>query len=170
MNLSDLRIREADSHDIPAILELYRAAWAADEEAFTAEEAEAHFALFKKYPSFRIFVGVYGRIVVGTYELMIMDNMAKRGRRSGIVEDVAVHPEYQGQGIGRAMMQHALAECRKASCYKLSLSSNLKRTDAHRFYDSLGFTRHGYSFEMELPEAMSMSPTSETGSRRGSSR
>jgi GNAT superfamily N-acetyltransferase len=79
-----------------------------------------------------------------------MDNMAKRGRRSGIVEDVAVDPQYQGRGIGRAMMQHALEQCRRADCYKLVLSSNLKREDAHRFYDSLGFKRHGYSFRVEL--------------------
>jgi GNAT superfamily N-acetyltransferase len=66
------------------------------------------------------------------------------------VEDVAVDPRYQGQGIGRAMMQHALALCREAGCYKLALSSNLKRQDAHRFYESLRFERHGYSYAVFL--------------------
>jgi len=82
---------------------------------------------------------------------VILDNMAKRGLKSGVVEDVAVHPEHQGQGIGRAMMQHALDQCRLAACYKMTLSSNLKREGAHLFYDSLGFTKHGYSFQIELP-------------------
>jgi GNAT superfamily N-acetyltransferase len=63
-----------------------------------------------------------------------------------VVEDVAVLPSMQGKGIGRVMMEHARSECRRAGCYKLALSSNLKRTDAHRFYDSLGFERHGFSF------------------------
>jgi ribosomal protein S18 acetylase RimI-like enzyme len=66
------------------------------------------------------------------------------------VEDVAVLPRYQGRGIGRAMMRHAMSECRAAGCYKLTLSSNLKREAAHRFYDGLGFERHGYSFRVEL--------------------
>jgi len=35
------------------------------------------------------------------------------------------------------MMEHAIAECRKAGCYKLALSSNVKREGAHRFYESL---------------------------------
>jgi len=67
-----------------------------------------------------------------------------------VVEDVAVLPAWQGHGIGRAMMEHARAQCRTAGCYKLSLSSNLKREAAHRFYDALGFERHGYSFQVSV--------------------
>ena len=62
------------------------------------------------------------------------------------VEDVAVLPDRQGQGIGKAMMAFALERCREAGCYKMALSSNLKRGPAHAFYDALGFERHGYSF------------------------
>jgi len=48
------------------------------------------------------------------------------------------------------MMAHALEECRRAGCYKLALSSKVKRDGAHRFYESLGFERHGYSFAVFL--------------------
>ena len=93
-----------------------------------------------------MFVAMVDGTLAGTYALLILDNLAKRGARAGIVEDVAVLPERQGQGIGRAMMEHARRQCRAAGCYKLMLSSNLSREGAHRFYDSLGFERHGYSF------------------------
>jgi GNAT superfamily N-acetyltransferase len=149
--MSDVPIREATEADIPTILRLYSAAGIDDEDHFALAEASAHLAALKQYPSFRVFVACADEVVVGTYELLIMDNMAKRGRRSGIVEDVAVDPQHQGRGIGRAMMEHALEQCRRAECYKLVLSSNLKREDAHRFYDSLGFKRHGYSFRVDLP-------------------
>jgi GNAT superfamily N-acetyltransferase len=43
-------------------------------------------------------------------------------------------------------MEHARQQCRAAGCYKMALSSNLNRESAHRFYDALGFERHGYSF------------------------
>ncbi len=36
--------------------------------------------------------------------------------------------------------------CQEAGCYKMSLSSNLKRAQAHAFYESIGFEKHGYSF------------------------
>lgn len=151
--MTDVSIRPATEQDLPALLTLYQAAGIDGERAFTMEEAVAHFAVLQRYPYFRVFVAVEGAAVVGTYELVILDNMAKRGRRSGVVEDVAVHPDHQGHGIGRTMMHHALEQCRLAGCYKMTLSSNLKREDAHRFYDSLGFTRHGYSFQIELPKA-----------------
>jgi GNAT superfamily N-acetyltransferase len=48
------------------------------------------------------------------------------------------------------MMQHAMRQAREAGCYKLVLSSNQKRERAHTFYESLGFVRHGYSFQIEM--------------------
>lgn len=117
---------------------------------FSVEEATVHYDRLKQYPSFHLYIAFIDQNAAGTYELLIMDNMAKRGRRSGIVEDVAVDPRYQGRGVGRAMMQHARKQCCDANCYKLTLSSNLKRGGAHRFYESLGFERHGYSFQTWL--------------------
>lgn len=152
MSLDNLSIREATETDLPAILRLYVETDIGEGAQFTPEEAAAHLARFKQYPSLRVFVAIADDTVVGTYELLIMDNMAKRGRPSSIVEDVAVHPDFQGKGIGRTMMHHALDQSRVAGCYKLTLSSNLRRVDAHRFYDSLGFRRHGYSFQVDLPE------------------
>ncbi len=139
-------IRVAVEADLPRVLALYAAAGIDDELSFTVAEAGEQLAVMASYPSYRLFVAEVDGVVAGTYELLIMDNMAKRGRQLGIVEDVAVDPAFQGRGIGRAMMTHAREECRKAACYKLMLSSNLKREAAHRFYESLGFERHGYSF------------------------
>jgi GNAT superfamily N-acetyltransferase len=65
-----------------------------------------------------------------------------------VVESVAVAPDLQGEGVGRAMMAHAREVCRRAGCYKMALSSNLRRSGAHAFYEALGFERHGYSFRV----------------------
>jgi ribosomal protein S18 acetylase RimI-like enzyme len=148
--MDGITIREALEEDIPAVLDLYSAAGIGSEDNFNPAEARLHFAALRKYPSLRVFVALIDQTIIGTYELLIMDNMAKRGRRSGVVEDVAVHPEHQGQGVGRAMMEHAMEQCRLASCYKMTLSSNLNREEAHKFYDSLGFEKHGYSFRIEF--------------------
>lgn len=143
-------IRQANEGDVARILELYRDAGIEAEQRFTIDEARAQLVLFRKYPSYRVFVAELEGEIAGTYELLIMDNLAKRGRRSGIVEDVAVSPRFQGKGVGRAMMLHAREQCKQAGCYKFVLSSGLKRTAAHDFYDALGFEKHGFSFRTDV--------------------
>ena len=145
----DLSVREASETDLPGILHVYTQAGIDREKSFAIEEARAQFASLARYPYYKIFVAETAGIVVGTYALIILDNLAKRGAKSGLVEDVAVLPGRQGTGIGRAMMEHAREQCRAARCYKMALSSNMRRETAHRFYDALRFERHGYSFVIE---------------------
>jgi GNAT superfamily N-acetyltransferase len=144
--MSRVEVREADERDLPGVLRIYSQPGLDDGEGFSEEEARAHFARFRGYPDYRLYVAVADGEIVGTFALLIMDNLAHRGARSAVVEDVAVLPDRQGQGIGKAMMAFALQRCREAGCYKMALSSNLKRGPAHAFYDALGFERHGYSF------------------------
>jgi GNAT superfamily N-acetyltransferase len=142
----DVKIRDAADADLPGILRVLADSGIDGGHSFTVEEARAHLARIRAWPNFRLLAAVADGEIVGTYSLLIMDKLGKRGTPAGVVEDVAVAPARQGQGIGRAMMAHAIEACRAAGCYKLALSSNVTREDAHRFYESLGFKRHGYSF------------------------
>jgi GNAT superfamily N-acetyltransferase len=63
---------------------------------------------------------------------------------------VAVDAGFRGRGIGRQMMQAAMDRAAAAGCYKLALSSNMKREEAHRFYRNLDFQQHGVSFSVPL--------------------
>jgi GNAT superfamily N-acetyltransferase len=141
-----MTIRIASESDLADILRAYAESGIGGEDAYTVEEARSQFALLGRYPSYRLFVAEADGVFAGTYALIILDNLNKRGAKAAIVEDVAVLPSFQGRGVGRAMMEHAREESRAAGCYKMALSSNLKREAAHAFYDSLGFERHGYSF------------------------
>jgi len=148
-----LLIREATEGDLPAVLALYAQPAMDNGKVLTLPEAKKLLALFRQYPSYRLWVACEvmpnadsAGEVVGTYALLIMHNLAHQGTPSAIVEDVVVSAERQGQGIGQHMMQHAQQQARVAGCYKLVLSSNQKRERAHVFYESLGFQRHGFSF------------------------
>jgi GNAT superfamily N-acetyltransferase len=144
-----IEFREASERDLPHILLLYSQPELDDGKVLPLEQAEAVFRRMKSYPDYRVYVAVYQGEVVGTFELLIMDNLAHMGAPSGVVEDVVVKEEFQGRGIGKQMMRFALDLCSKKGCYKMALSSNLKRDKAHRFYESLGFTKHGYSFSVD---------------------
>lgn len=143
-------IREATERDLPAILSLYAQPGMDNGEVLPIEQARRILARIGTYPNYTVYVATSAGKVVGTFALLIMDNLAHMGAPSGIVEHVDVHRSWQGKGIGKQMMWFAMDRCREAGCYKLALSTNLKREAAHRFYESLGFRRHGYSYLVEV--------------------
>jgi GNAT superfamily N-acetyltransferase len=145
----ELHIRQADETDLEAVLALQAILDPPGTPMLPLEQARCLFARLERYPDYRIWLAEHAGRAVGTYSLVIFDNLAHHGRRAGLVENVAVDPAAQGLGIGKAMMEHARARCRERNCYKLALSSNLIRTEAHAFYEALGFERHGYSFKVE---------------------
>lgn len=143
----EIKLREATPEDLPHVLALYAQPGLDDGQVLDAQAARETYARFARYPSYRLFVVVNGQErLIGSYALLVMDNLAHMGSPSAVVEDVVVDQALRGQGIGRQMMAHALARAREAGCYKLALSSNLRRERAHAFYESLGFQQHGISF------------------------
>ena len=146
----DVRIREASVEDLPDILHVYREAGLDIEESLSQEKASGILATMKRYPHYKLFVAESEGRVVGTFALLVMENLTHGGVKSGLVEAVGVLPSMQGKGIGKEMMQFAMARCKAEGCYKMALSSNETRTQAHAFYESLGFTRHGFSFRIAV--------------------
>jgi GNAT superfamily N-acetyltransferase len=145
-----IHVRQATPADLPSVLALYAQPDMDNGKVLTIEKAEQLFAQFSQYPNYRLFVASEDDIVVGTFALLIMHNLAHQGTPSAIIEDVVVGDTHQSQGIGHDMMHHAMSLAREAGCYKLVLSSNQKRERAHAFYESLGFQRHGFSFYIDM--------------------
>ena len=152
IDLDTISIRAADSGDLPGVLALYAQPGMDDGRILSIGEAERLFARFSRYPDYTLYVAEQAGRIVGSFALLIMDNLGHLGAPSAIVEDVVVEPALQGQGIGRAMMDFAVARAREKRCYKMVLSSNAKRERAHAFYERLGFERHGYSFRLMLEQ------------------
>lgn len=148
-------IRTAEKNDLKKILELYHELTEDPEDKISLQEGEEKFAKLKTYPDYNLYVAEYKGEIIGTFALLIMDNLAHRGEPSSIVEDVAIRKDMQGKGAGREIMNFAMNISRQKGCYKMVLSSHLRREDAHRFYESLGFKKHGFSFIVELKKAKS---------------
>jgi glucosamine-phosphate N-acetyltransferase len=68
-------------------------------------------------------------------------------RPAGRLEDVAVRPDRQGQGLGRQIVAHALAEARRLGCYKVTLECD---DDKMGFYEKLGLSGNGQSMRIDL--------------------
>jgi GNAT superfamily N-acetyltransferase len=144
-------VREAEEPDLPAVLALY-AQPDFNGEVLDLDAARVVFARFQNYPDYKLYVAETAGAVAGTFTLLVIDNLARKGRRSSVIEAVVVAADRQGEGVGRAMLREALEIARQKGCYKAALSSNVKAKGAHAFYDSLGFERHGVSFRLDLLE------------------
>ena len=91
-----------------------------------------------------------GEKAVGTFALLIMDNLGHMCAPIAIVENVVVDAAWRRKGIGRSMMSMAVDLSRESGAYKLVLTSNTRLREAHMFHESLGFSRQGYAFSMTL--------------------
>lgn len=149
-----LRIDDATADDLGALTALYERSGIDQPGDNDPQRVAAAWARLQTVPGVRVRVARREGLAVGTLTLFVLPLLAHDGTPAALVEDVAVSPVCQGQGIGRALMHDAMALAAQAGCYKLALSSNRRRTAAHAFYEGLGFERHGLSFVVDLtPEA-----------------
>jgi N-acetylglutamate synthase-like GNAT family acetyltransferase len=138
-----ISIRQAVPEDLPIILSLLQEL-GPHEEPLPLARANEIFARMAAANS-RVWVAERDGEAVGTYTLLVMENLCHGGTPSAIIESVVVACEARGGRIGERMMRHAMEQAKEAGCYKLALSSNRRRLEAHRFYQRLGFAQHGVS-------------------------
>lgn len=101
-------------------------------------------------PNHRLLIVELDQVPVGSFQLSFIPGVSRQGAWRGQIESVRVVPERQGQGIGSAMMQWAVAECRRRGCGLVQLTSDRNRPDAHRFYERLGFRPTHSGFKLKL--------------------
>jgi GNAT superfamily N-acetyltransferase len=104
--------------------------------------------------------------IVGTAALSVIPNVSHQGTPYAIVENVVVDEKARSKGYGELLMRHAIEGARRAGCYKVSLTSNKRRTEAHRFYERLGFVRSHEAFRLDL-DGEEVGSGKEEGSRGG---
>src|SRR5512135_1737157 len=105
---ASLFCREASRGDLPEVLRLYAQPDFDADNVLSLCEAERLYDRIAAYPDYRVYVAVCGVKIVGTFALLVMDNLGHVGARSAVIEDVAVAPEWQRRGIGKLMMDFAL--------------------------------------------------------------
>jgi len=88
--------------------------------------------------------------IVGTADLLIVANLTHELRPWAIVEHVVVAAHARRLGIGRALMAEVVAMGKAAGCYKVQLLSRKERSDAHRFYQAVGFEPAAEGFRRYL--------------------
>ncbi|MFJ4920537.1 GNAT family N-acetyltransferase [Streptomyces sp. NPDC088725] len=150
--MTDLAIRPATLDDIPAIVDLL-----ADDPLGARRESSddlaPYLAAYERLahdPNQRVVVAVREGRVVGTLQLTIIPGLSRRGATRSVIEAVRVHADERGSGLGTRFIRWAVEESRQQGCQLVQLTSDASRTDAHRFYERLGFTASHVGFKLQL--------------------
>jgi GNAT superfamily N-acetyltransferase len=88
--------------------------------------------------------------VVGVCQLIVFRHLQARGGLCAEIESVHVHPDHRGRGIGSVLVRDAVSRARSLGCYRVQLTSNRARPEAHRFYERLGFEPSHVGFKRPL--------------------
>ncbi len=151
-DLLGVTVRRATADDVPRLVELLdlgsslpgkedRAALAAYSDAL---------ADIDDTPRNEVLVAVLGERVVGVCQVFAVRHLQERGGWCAELESVHVHPDVRGRGIGGVLLGAAVDQARRWGCYRVQLTSNRSRIDAHRFYVRHGFTATHEGFKRPL--------------------
>ncbi|MFI1761726.1 GNAT family N-acetyltransferase [Streptomyces sp. NPDC020800] len=150
--MGDLEIRRATADDLPVII-----AMLADDHLGAQRESlddltpyRAALERLNSDPHQHVVVAVREGRVIGTLQLTIIPGLSRKGATRSIIEAVRIHADERGSGLGTQLIEWAIEESRRQGCQLVQLTSDHSRTDAHRFYERLGFTASHVGFKFQL--------------------
>ncbi len=146
--------RRAAREDLPRIVALI----AEDQIGQTREDAsmplgDAYveaFAAIERDENQLLAVAQLDGAAIGCLQITFIPGISRKGMWRGNIESVRVARNLRGQGIGRAFFDWAIARCRERGCGLVQLTMDKRRSDASRFYQSLGFTPSHEGMKLSL--------------------
>ncbi|MEO6196967.1 MAG: GNAT family N-acetyltransferase [Dehalococcoidia bacterium] len=147
-------IREATEADLPQIVALLAQLDPDDpgREDTTSPLPAAYQSALQRLTGagHKLFVLDDGSRLLGTLALYVVPNISHNGSPFAVVENVVVDDQERSKSYGKLLMERAEETARALGCYKLTLTSNKRRAEAHRFYERLGFQRSSEGFRKNL--------------------
>ncbi|MEP3114214.1 GNAT family N-acetyltransferase [Nisaea sp.] len=149
-----LIFRRAIEADLPAII-----AMLADDELGRQREdtsvsvADCYRDAFKVISADKnqyLAVAEQEETVIGTLQLTFLPGLSHQGQWRGQIESVRISSAARGGGIGRQFLEWAIATCKEHGCSIIQLNSDKSRSDAIRFYESLGFAASHEGFKLKV--------------------
>lgn len=142
-----VQLRKARPMDFAQLLPLFRQLWPGkqiNEKPFL-DVFQRVLAADDRY----YLCAVKGKRVVGLGSATFKDSLWQEGRIAHI-EEIVVHEDLRGKGIGTQLLHQLICLARDAGCRRVELDSAFHRTEAHRFYERHGFENRAYLFSRLL--------------------
>jgi GNAT superfamily N-acetyltransferase len=134
-----MEFRELNEGDLESLIKLYEQLDGSNGD-FTVEAARSVWkSEIEGNKNIKYFGAIEDGKVVSTCFCLIIPNLTRLGSSACFVENVVTDKDHRGQGLGKKIMERAIAFARERDCYKVILESASYRKEAHQFYKNLGF-------------------------------
>lgn len=137
-----MKIRTFRNEDILGVCNLINSVLGYD---VSFEDLKARILQMQEDKNYIIFIAVDNEKIIGFIGLQICLAFEITGKAMRIIA-LAVARDFQGQGVGKALIQEAEKYANDNNVSIISVNSGIKRTEANRFYEKQSFYKKGYSF------------------------
>ena len=141
--MGELKFRKASEEDVAAIVGLLADDDLGQGREILSEELDPRyvsaFRAIESDPNQLLVVVEDDGATIGCLQLTFTPGLSRGGMLRGQIEGVRVAASHRAGGVGRALFEWAIEQCRVRGCGLVQLTSDKSRSDAIRFYESLGF-------------------------------
>ena len=155
-----MKMRKAILSDLPEIITLL----AEDELGQTREHLsttidtrylKAFESINQDANQFLMVVVSEEQMIIGTCHLTLMPSLTFTGSTRLQIEAVHIASSFRGKKIGEWMIKEAIALGKSHGASIIQLTTNLKRPEAKKFYERLGFQSTHVGMKLYLEESSS---------------
>ena len=101
-------------------------------------------------PNNELIVATLNDDIVGMVQLTFIPYLTHTGSWRCLIEGVRIHSGYRGKGLGGKLFEWSIQRAKERNCRLVQLTSDKTRTEALKFYESLGFVASHEGFKLHL--------------------
>ena len=151
---NELTFRLATADDLPDIVRMLSDdTLGATREKFEPTLSDNYLTAFKKItndPNQELTIAEMNGEKVATFQLTFIQYLTHQGGLRAQVEAVRTNSNHRGQGIGTKVFEYIINRSKERGCNLLQLTSDKKRPEAIKFYETIGFISTHEGMKLKL--------------------
>ena len=152
--MTSIAFREAQPADLPAIIALLANDTLGQQREDSSSPPNPRYvdalqAILADPNQLQVVAILHGE-VIGCLQLSFIPGLARMGAWRGQIEAVRIAEMHRSSGVGQQMFEWTIGQCRTRGCDLVQLTTDKARTDAHRFYERLGFVASHIGYKLKL--------------------
>ena len=145
------RVRSAEQDDVATMVDILIAG-SLTPESESRDQLDAYWLAIQgvRATGGDVFVATLDEEVIGVCQVVLFPTIGHSGGLVAEIENVHIRETHRNGGIGQLLIETCEQFARGHDCYRVQLTSNVVRTDAHRFYGRLGYQVSHVGFKKSL--------------------